>query len=67
MSAIAERAGFTLIPLFLEPDGNFPHHHPNPMLEKNREDAKNALIEKHADIAFIFDGDADRVVVLDET
>jgi len=37
------------------------------MLEKNREDAKNTLLEKHADIAFIFDGDADRVIVLDET
>lgn len=67
MSALAERARFTLIPLFLDPDGNFPNHHPNPMLEKNREDAKQALLGNHADIAFIFDGDADRVILLDET
>ncbi len=67
MSALAERAGFALIPLFLEPDGNFPHHHPNPMHEKNRQDAKDALLFESADVAFIFDGDADRVILLDET
>ena len=54
------------MPLFLTPDGNFPNHHPNPMLEKNREDAKRAIRETGASLAFIFDGDADRVVVLDE-
>lgn len=40
MTRLAERAGFKIIPLYLEPDGNFPNHHPNPMLEKNRADAK---------------------------
>jgi phosphomannomutase len=67
MTDLAKKAKFHLIPLFLAPDGNFPNHHPNPMLEKNREDAKNALLEQHADIACIFDGDADRVILLDET
>jgi phosphomannomutase len=67
MTRLAERAGFKMIPLYLDPDGNFPYHHPNPMLEKNRLDAKNALLENHADLAFIFDGDADRVMVLDDT
>ncbi len=66
MPALAEKAGFRMIPLFLDPDGNFPNHHPNPMLEKNRADAQKSLLENHADIAFIFDGDADRVIVLDE-
>ena len=37
------------------------------MLEKNRADAKKVLLENHADLAFIFDGDADRVMVLDDT
>lgn len=36
------------------------------MLEKNREDARNTLIAEWADIALIFDGDADRVILLDE-
>lgn len=67
MSALGERAGFKLIPLFLEPDGDFPFHHPNPMLEKNREDAKRTVLEQGAQVAFIFDGDADRVILLDET
>ncbi len=66
MSALAEKAGFKLIPLFLEPDGDFPNHHPNPMLEKNREDARQALLQNQADTALIFDGDADRVILLDE-
>lgn len=55
------------MPLFLDPDGNFPFHHPNPMLEKNREDAKRAVLKQGAQVAFIFDGDADRVILLDET
>lgn len=66
MTRLSERAGFRMIPLFLEPDGNFPNHHPNPMHEKNREDARQALLKNNADIAFIFDGDADRVMVLDD-
>ncbi|MDD5770327.1 MAG: phosphomannomutase/phosphoglucomutase [Candidatus Gracilibacteria bacterium] len=66
MGKLAEKIGCKLIPLFLEPDGNFPHHHPNPMLEKNREFAKKALLENKADLAFIFDGDADRIMILDD-
>lgn len=66
MWALSQKAGFRMIPLFLEPDGNFPHHHPNPMHAKNREDAKKALIAHSADVALIFDGDADRVILLDE-
>jgi phosphomannomutase len=37
------------------------------MMEENREDAKKSLLENNADVAFIFDGDADRVILLDET
>jgi phosphomannomutase / phosphoglucomutase len=66
MTRLAEKVGFTMIPLYLHPDGNFPNHHPNPMIEKNRADSKNTLIQHHADVAFIFDGDADRVILLDE-
>jgi phosphomannomutase len=63
---LAEKIGFHMIPLYLEPDGNFPNHHPNPMLAKNREDARQSLLREHADLAFVFDGDADRVMVLDD-
>ena len=49
--------------LYLEPDGTFPNHHPDPSVEKNLIDVKAAL-EKEGDIAFAYDGDADRIAVL---
>jgi len=66
MEKLADKFGFKLVPLYLSPDGNFPNHHPNPMLEKNRNDAKNTLIDNQADAAFIFDGDADRIMILND-
>lgn len=67
LEAFAEKAGFEMIPLFLEPDGDFPNHHPSPIEAKNREHARQKLLEEGADLALIFDGDADRCVILDET
>ncbi len=49
--------------LYLEPDGTFPNHHPDPSVEANLVDIKQAL-EKNGDIAFAYDGDADRIAVL---
>ena len=49
--------------LYLEPDGTFPNHHPDPSEEKNLVDVKAALA-KSGDIAFAYDGDADRIAVL---
>ena len=49
--------------LYLEPDGTFPNHHPDPSEEKNLVDIKAALA-KNGDIAFAYDGDADRIAVL---
>jgi len=49
--------------LYCEPDGTFPNHHPDPSVEKNLADVK-ALLEKEGDIAFAYDGDADRIAVL---
>ena len=54
---------FTYTGLYLEPDGTFPNHHPDPSEEKNLVDVKAAL-EKEGDIAFAYDGDADRIAVL---
>ncbi len=48
--------------LFIEPDGSFPNHHPDPSVEENLTDVKVAL--QNADIAFAYDGDADRIAVL---
>ncbi len=49
--------------LYVEPDGTFPNHHPDPSIEANLADVKAAL-ESDGDIAFAYDGDADRIAVL---
>ncbi len=49
--------------LYVEPDGTFPNHHPDPSDEHNLEDVKK-LLEEEGDIAFAYDGDADRIAVL---
>jgi len=49
--------------LYVDPDGTFPNHHPDPSVEHNLEDVK-ALLAKEGNIAFAYDGDADRIAVL---
>ena len=52
--------------LFDEMDGGFPNHEPNPLVAKNVEPLKKLVSEIKADIGVIYDGDADRVVFVDE-
>jgi len=49
--------------IYMQPDGTFPNHHPDPSVEENLVDIK-ALLAKDGDIAFAYDGDADRIAVL---
>ncbi|MDD5717102.1 MAG: phosphomannomutase/phosphoglucomutase [Sulfuricurvum sp.] len=49
--------------IYIEPDGTFPNHHPDPSEEHNLEDIKK-LLASDGDIAFAYDGDADRIAVL---
>ena len=49
-----------------KPDGNFPAHEPNPLEPENQEDIKKSVLENKSDIGLIFDGDADRVMFIDE-
>ena len=55
-----------LIGLFTELDGSFPNHPPNPLEPKNLVDAQVAVREHGADLALVFDGDADRCFIIDE-
>ena len=55
-----------LIGLFLDLDGTFPNHPPNPLEPENLRDAQAAVREQHADLALVFDGDADRCFIIDE-
>lgn len=47
-------------------DGRFPNHEPNPLVQKNVEALKKLVAETGADIGVIYDGDADRVMFVDE-
>ena len=57
--------GCEVIELYSMPDGRFPHHHPNPSDEKTLADIKRAVIDFKADIGIAFDGDSDRIGVID--
>ncbi len=52
--------------LYDKPDGTFPNHEPNPLEEENVADLKKLVMQKGCDIGLIFDGDADRVMFVDE-
>ncbi len=60
------RAGANVIKLFCEPDGNFPNHHPDPVVEKNILQLKEKVKETGADCGIGLDGDGDRIGVVDE-
>lgn len=55
-----------VIELFSEPDGNFPNHHPNPSVEKTLDTLKEVVVENKADIGIAYDGDSDRIGIVDQ-
>lgn len=57
--------GCEVIELYSMPDGRFPHHHPNPSDEKTLGDIKKAVVANNADLGIAFDGDSDRIGVID--
>ena len=66
LPAIFDRLPCKLVGLYLELDGTFPNHPADPIQPENQEDLRRAVIEHGADIGLAFDGDADRVFVVDE-
>ena len=60
------KLGCDVIELFSQPDGNFPNHHPNPSVEKTLDTLKEVVVENNADIGIAYDGDSDRIGVVDE-
>lgn len=56
-----------LIGLYLEPDGTFPHHHPDPMRPENLIDLSTLMSREEPDLGVAFDGDADRAFFIDDT
>ena len=56
-----------LTELYCDPDGTFPNHHPDPTVKENLKDLIDIMKSGNHDIGIAFDGDADRVGVVDET
>ncbi|MBI2644277.1 MAG: phosphomannomutase/phosphoglucomutase [Candidatus Wildermuthbacteria bacterium] len=66
LTKILQAIGATVYPLHMDPDGRFPHHVPDPLIRKNIEDLILLIKEKKPDLGVALDGDADRIVFIDE-
>ena len=64
--AVMARLPVTLHHLYAELDGTFPNHPADPLDPENQKDLKASVLEHHADVGLAFDGDADRVFLVDE-
>lgn len=56
-----EAIGCDVVPLFCEPDGSFPNHHPDPTVPENLKDLVAKVRSEKAEVGIAFDGDADRI------
>ena len=63
---ILRRFGCETHELYMDPDGDFPNHHPDPTVEENLSDIKKKVVEEGLDVGLAFDGDADRIGIVDE-
>lgn len=63
---LLEALGCEVIPLFCESDGTFPNHHPDPTVDENLVELIRVVREQGAEVGIGFDGDADRLGVVDE-
>jgi len=63
---LLERLGCRPRMLFAEVDGRFPHHHPDPTVEANLEQLKQVVVSEGLELGVAYDGDGDRIGVIDE-
>jgi phosphomannomutase/phosphoglucomutase len=61
-----EAIGCEVHPLYCEVNGHFPNHHPDPTVEANLKDLIQTVAETKSDLGIAFDGDSDRIGVVDE-
>lgn len=64
--SLLEDLGCRVTRLYCESDGRFPNHHPDPTLPENLKDLIAAVKEEKADLGIAYDGDGDRIGVVDE-
>ncbi len=62
---LIKELGCELTELYCEPDGNFPNHHPDPTVPKYLTDLINTVKQQKADVGIAYDGDADRIGIVD--
>ncbi len=65
--AVIRSMGCEVIELYSEPDGRFPNHHPDPTIPENLTALISTVKEQQADLGIAFDGDSDRIGVVDES
>ena len=61
-----EAIGFECDILYEDPDGNFPHHHPDPSIKENIKALSQRVVQTKSYMGIGYDGDADRIGVVDE-
>ncbi len=64
---VLARLPIEAVPCYFDPDGSFPNHEPNPLLEENRQFIVRKTLDEGADFGVAFDGDADRCFFVDDT
>jgi phosphomannomutase len=64
--SIFDRIEADLIGLYLDPDGTFPNHHPDPLRPENLMDITALIVRERPDLGVAFDGDADRAFFIDD-
>jgi phosphomannomutase len=63
---ILPRLPITTVPLYFEPDGTFPNHPADPLVEENRLEIMRRVVAEKADLGIAWDGDADRCFFIDD-
>lgn len=63
---VFEKLPIEIVPLYFELDGTFPNHEANPIEPENIRDLQRAVVEHGCDLGVAFDGDADRMFLIDE-
>jgi phosphomannomutase/phosphoglucomutase len=64
-TAILEKLGCEIYPIYCDMDGSFPNHEPDPTLMENLVDLRNLVLRERLDVGLAYDGDSDRLGVLD--
>ena len=60
------KLGCNPVELYMEPDGDYPNHHPDPTIIDNLQDLRRAVLDEGLELGIGFDGDSDRIGVIDE-